>query len=198
MKTKEYVEKYRLDKSDKFNHSEFVYDLTIDFMSLLEVGNACESFKGFNNAVNAIRMKFDAINNKTLGCIPEKLWNYFFATVIVKMKANLFPTEVKRQEEQKQEKKRMYEERKRMNDYYYNDFFDRAFFYSLLADMFKAKVPTEAFATLQLESTATLDEVKTKYRELSFIHHPDKGGKQDEFIKLTEAKNKCLAYLTNK
>ena len=198
MKTKEYVIKYQLDKSDKFNHSEFVYDLSIDFMSLLEVGNATESFKGFNNAVNAIRMKFDAINNKTKGCISEKLWSYFFATVIVKMKASLFPTEVRRQEEQKQERKRMHEERKRMNDYFYNDYFDRAFFYSILADMFKVKIPTESFTVLQLESDATADDVKTKYRELSFIHHPDKGGKQDDFIRLTEAKNKCLAYLNNK
>ena len=97
MKTKEYVNKYKLNESDKFNHSEFVSDLTIDFLTLLEVGKAQYNLKGFDNAVRAIKMKFDAINNKTVGCIHEKLWNYFFATVIVKIREELFPVMGKRQ-----------------------------------------------------------------------------------------------------
>jgi len=98
MKTKEYVNKYRLNENDKFNHSDFVYDLTHDFVTLLETTRDSErkiNSKGFWNTVRAIRMKWDAINNKTLGQLSDKLWNYFYATVVCKMKVKLFPEEVK-------------------------------------------------------------------------------------------------------
>jgi len=194
MKTKEYVLKYKLNESDKFDHTEFVSDLTIDFLSLLEVGKATSNLKGFNNAVNAIRMKFDAVNNKTRGCIPEKLWKYFFATVIVKMRDNLFPKEMRLIKEQKEKRKRAYENRQNWYNQEFN-FFDESFFYSILADMLKVKKPLEAFEILGLPLEANQEDVKLKYRELCFLYHPDKGGKQEQFIKITEAKNKCLSYL---
>lgn len=64
MKTKEYVTKYNLSQSDKFNHNEFVSDLANDLLTALEVGKGKENIKGFNNAVNAIKMKFDAIKDR--------------------------------------------------------------------------------------------------------------------------------------
>ena len=195
MKTKEYVLKYNLSKHDKFNHSEFVSDLTIDFLSLLEIGRANENIKGFNNAVNAIRMKFDAINNKTVGCIPEKLWNYFFATVVVKFREKLFPIQMQKQREEKAEKKRIYEERKKWEQQEFG-YFDNMFFYSILADLFKIQVPVKSFETLELQKDATIEDVTKRYRRLSMLHHPDKGGNKDKFIQITNAKNKCLAYLS--
>ena len=39
------------------------------------------------------------------------------------------------------------------------------------------------------------DDIKKMYRLISMTKHPDKGGNHDEFIELTEAKNKCLEYL---
>ena len=39
-------------------------------------------------------------------------------------------------------------------------------------------------------------EVKESYRKLSLLKHPDKGGNHEDFIELTEAKNKCLEYLS--
>lgn len=195
MKTKEYVEKYKLNLDDKFNHSEFISDLTIDFVSLLEVGKATENVKGFNNAVSAIKMKFDAINNKTVGQIPEKLWNYFYATVVVKMKAELFPEFVKREKEEFDERKRAYERRKEYEKRFYN-FFEEAFFQSILSDLFKSRKPTDSFNELGISDSSTSEEVKMKYRELCKTHHPDKGGSHDNFVKITEAKNKCLAFLS--
>jgi len=193
MKTKEYVNKYKLNKDDKFDHSEFVSDLTIDFMTLLEVGKASESIKGFENSVRAIRMKFNAINNKTVGCIPEKLWRYFFATVIAKMREGFFPVEMEKRRRIKEERERAYEERRRFE----NDFWGSFGFTSFLSDMFKKRIPTNSFLLLGLSSEATVSDVKTAYRKASLVHHPDKGGKESIFVELTEAKNKCLMYLNN-
>jgi hypothetical protein len=193
MKTKEYVVKYSLNKSDKFNHNEFVSDLANDLLTALEVGKGKENIKGFNNAVNAIKMKFDAINNKTLGNI-EKIWGYFFATVVVKLIEELFPEFVKAQNEQREKAKRQYEERKRFEDSY-DDFFFWGRMAGLL-NLIKSPTPTSSFAVLELSVDAKEDEVKTAFRKLSLQHHPDKGGNAEKFTEIVEAKNKVMAYLS--
>lgn len=42
----------------------------------------------------------------------------------------------------------------------------------------------------------TESEVKTSYRLLSMQYHPDKGGNREKFEEVTEAKNKCLEFIT--
>ena len=44
-----------------------------------------------------------------------------------------------------------------------------------------------ALNVLQLESIASFSEVKQSYRRLAALHHPDKGGRQDDFIQIREA-----------
>jgi hypothetical protein len=194
MKTKEYVEKYQLHKNDTFDHKEFTSDLTNEFFSLLEIGKNSEgqiNIKGYENAVGCIRRKWDAVNNKTVGQLPEKLWNYFYATVIAKVREEMFPKEMKLREE----KKRAYEERKNFRKTYddmWESMYARFLFGAILNGSSNKK--QLAFERLGLPVTATVDEVKSSYRALSLKHHPDRGGKQEEFIALTEAKNKCLAY----
>ena len=192
MKTLEYVRKYNLDKGVNFNHNEFVIDLTTDFTTLLEVGNSTKSFKGYNNTVNAIRMKWNAVNNKTMGQLPEKLWNYFYATVIVKLREELFHEEMQAQREKsKLDYERRQEYRKFQEREFNSDWFYESLFVSLLRQMM---IPTQSFETLGLDTSATKEEINSKYRELCMVHHPDKGGKQDNFIAITEAKNKAMMY----
>lgn len=192
MKTLEYVRKYDLDKGVNFKHNEFVIDLTADFAALLEVGNSTKSFKGYNNAANAIRMKWDAINNKTMGQLPEKLWNYFFATVIAKLREQLFPEIMQAQREKSQrDYERRQEYRKFQEREFNSDWFYESLFVSLLRQMM---IPTQSFATLGLDTSATKDEINSRYRELCMVHHPDKGGNQETFIVITEAKNKAMMY----
>lgn len=199
MKTKEYISKYNLDKGVNFSHNDFISDLTFDFITLLEVGNATKNIKGYENAVRAIRMKWDAISNKTMGVLPDKLWNYFFATVIAKTRNELFPDimeQRRRDAEERQKRRREYEEYERRE---FGGFggFDSGFFWDfLLASMMQNRKPIESFKTLGLEENATSEDVKTAFRQLSMQHHPDKGGNSDKFIEITEAKNKCLAYLS--
>jgi hypothetical protein len=200
MKTKEYTEKYKLDKingCNSLNHNDFIADLTIDFMTLLEVGNSTKNIKGFENAVRAIRMKWDGINNKTVGCLPDKLWGYFYAKVIMGYKNELFP-EILAERERLRIIREGY---KKQEQEEYNSFFGFNFndlFAGFIASLFKTQIPESSFNTLGLISSANVEEVKEAYRTLALQHHPDKGGNNDLFISITEAKNKCLMYLKNK
>ncbi len=190
MRTKDYVEKYKLNISNKFNHSEFISDFTHEFITLLETGNSTKHFKGYENTVRAIRMKWDAISNKTVYGLPDKLWNFFYATVIAKTKEKLFPEEIARQKEIKEEMHREWESRKR-----HQEDQDSFFWQFLFAGMVKSRKPVDSYAIMEISSDATADDVKNKYRELSMKLHPDKGGSSDKFIAVTEAKNKILSFL---
>lgn len=52
------------------------------------------------------------------------------------------------------------------------------------------------FSALNLTIESTEEEIKKMFRLLSMTKHPDKGGNKEDFIELTESKNKCLEYLT--
>lgn len=200
MTTKEYISKYNLNISDKFNHSDFVQDLASDFIALLEINKANDNIKGFDNAVRCVRMKFDAISNKTMGVMSEKLWNYFFATVIVKLREELCPKDMQRRREMQEQKKKEWEQRKaykKWEDEQFNDFFWGQNFYSFLFSQVKSSKPVSSFAVLGLSENADETEVRSAYKKLAVLHHPDKGGKQDKFIEITESKNKCLNWLSS-
>ena len=190
MKPKKYIEKYELNVNDKFNHSEFVQDLTFDFISLLEIGKARENIKGYENAIRAIRMKWDAINNKTVGQLPDKLWGYFYASVIATMREELFP------EIMEHRIKGAEERRKRRDSFREREQWEEGFWFSFLHDLLiQRKAPIESFRSLGLTDKANEEDIKYAYRKLSFEHHPDKGGNKEKFIQATEAKNRCLAYI---
>jgi len=200
MTSKEYVQKYRLNVSDKFNHSEFCQDLASEFICLLEYNKANDNLKGFDNALRCIRMKFDSINNKTVGELPEKLWNYFFATVVSKLREELCPKDMQRRREENERKKKEWEQRKSYKQWeqeQFNDYFWGRNFYSFLFAGVKSQKPVECFTVLGVSENATEEEVKTAYKKLAIVHHPDKGGKQDRFIEITESKNKCLSWISN-
>jgi len=48
---------------------------------------------------------------------------------------------------------------------------------------------------LNMDEEITEKMVMTSFRQLSLIHHPDKGGNSEKFIELTEAKNKCIEFI---
>ena len=47
----------------------------------------------------------------------------------------------------------------------------------------------KAFTTLELESTATIDEVRRRYRELTLKYHPDRNKTSDTTQKMTQINN---------
>jgi len=46
---------------------------------------------------------------------------------------------------------------------------------------------------LQIEPPVTEDDIKKAYRKLCLVHHPDKGGSNDEFIKINNAYNELVS-----
>lgn len=198
MNTKEYITKYQLNISNKFNHSDFVKDLSIDFIAFLEINKANDNIKGFDNALRCIRMKFDAISNKTIGILPEKLWNFFYATVIVKLREEICPKDMQKRRDIQDMKKKEWEQRqaqRKWEDEQFNDYFWGQNFYSLLFGNIKSPKPIECFEVLGVSENADEAEIKSAYKKLAIQHHPDKGGKQEVFVKITESKNKCLNWL---
>lgn len=47
--------------------------------------------------------------------------------------------------------------------------------------------PVECFRVLGVSPNATLDDLKSAYRKLAFEHHPDRGGKQEDFLRIKSA-----------
>jgi len=191
MKPIEFIKRYGLDKGTNFDRSAFKEDLTSEFIAFLELNKAKDNIKGFDNSVKVIKMKFDAINNKTLGDISS-FWGFFFAAVIVPLREQLCPAVTKRRQDAKAERQKQYEDRKKFNDEYYGDSWSNL----SMAFMSVLVTPTSSFVQLGLTIDATLQDVKSTYRKLSMKHHPDCGGKQAMFIQITEAKNKCIKYLS--
>jgi hypothetical protein len=193
MKPNEYIKKYKLDTSSRFNHEDFVNDMKIDFMNLFEItfdysGKA--NIAGYENTVRAIRQKWDSINAKTGGAVPDKLWNYFYASFIAKTREELFPHEMASRRKRKSDyKKRMEWEEEQFRGFF-EGFWDHIF------RNIKSSIDlTSSYISLGLTKGCSKEDVKAKYRELSKKHHPDKGGNRKKFHEITEAKNKLLGAL---
>ncbi len=207
MKPKEYINKYHLDVTENFNHADFISDFTADFMTVIEFLQEKNqlSFSRFNVVVKEIRAKWDGISNKCKGTgLPDKLWSYFYATVVGKTKDNLFGELLRKKKEVHEQKQREWKERHEWENNFHDNF--RAeFFHRIYENLFgshsgffagfELSTPASSFGILGLESSASIDDVKSAYRKLSLTHHPDKGGDRSMFEKIMEAKNKCLMYL---
>lgn len=199
MKPKDYIEKYSLKSGWNTKHqTEFLNDFTSELLAFCEYNKALNNLKGFDNALRVVRQKWDSISNKIPKGLPESLWKYFFATTISKIREEMCPEQMQRRRQEAEDRriqreawrKRREEEEKMWNDMARDAYFERL---ALLLLSISA-VPTSSFQYLNLETTASQDEIKKRYRELSIKAHPDSGGSQEEFITLTDHKNKCLKW----
>lgn len=102
MKTKDYIAYFGLDKENqKFNREEFLQLFGKDFLDRLKINqDACLkmgvafTFQKFLNLVKEHQQRYDKISQKKVGApLTEGLWGAFYATVIVKIRAEIFPEE---------------------------------------------------------------------------------------------------------
>jgi len=93
MNVKDYVQKYHLDKKKHFSYKTFLNDLGKDFGVLLQsYPKATLTEEQFRSIVKELKQKFDSISNKAIYGIPDKIWNYFYATTIINKKNKIFST----------------------------------------------------------------------------------------------------------
>jgi len=90
MKTKEYLIRYALtEKGIVINKNGFVADLAIEFLSYVETANGLVSIKSWDNKINMIRQKYDAIKNASKG-FDEKIWTILYTEIINRCSKILF------------------------------------------------------------------------------------------------------------
>lgn len=90
MKPKEYIVKFGLQRGWHANRQDrFLATLTEEFSALL---SSVRDLRDFYNAVKTIRAKWDGVSRKIPYGLPDGMWNYFYATVVARKRAELFPT----------------------------------------------------------------------------------------------------------
>ena len=92
---------------------------------------------------------------------PYKAWWYAF--------------QKEREEREKRER-----EREREKDFFFDEG-PREF------PVAEEEMSHDPFKVLGLKRSASDEDIKQKYRELILIHHPDKGGDHEEFLKVQQA-----------
>lgn len=197
MKTKEYLDKYNLHKGWNTKiQDEFISDMTSELEAQLMLNKAEDNIRGFDNALRCLRMKWDSISKKIPYGIPDKLWNYFFATVVAPLREQMCPREMQRRREIQEERKARYEERRKMEHDFMEEMYQAHMNYwkNLLAHIVLASMPMDSFAYLGLAVNATHDDIQKRFRELALKAHPDRGGSQEKFIELTNHRNRCLKW----
>ncbi len=210
MKPIEYLRKYNMKETDEFDHNAFVNDLAQDFISQIEFHQQINwSYRKFKNCVKEISQKYNSISNKVYGTgLPDKLWKYFYATIICKIRDEMFSEMMekrrkewedqkrKEQEEKKREKKEQEDWDKKWEDYRQHRFGD--FFLGFLKWSSGMGAPVTSFEVLGVDEDSSINDINHTYKSLVMKHHPDKGGNVEVFRKIIEAKNKCLAYINRK
>lgn len=219
MKPKEYISKYKMDVSEHFDHSMFVADLTVDLQSQIEYQKSVGQYAlpHFENIVKQIKQKFDSISYKAKMPIEkwDKLWKFFYASVVVKVRDADFAEEIQKRRD---EKRKRWEWENNLNfnpstggyggySNFREDVFARIFrefFFGgfkkegFTTNSFSLHVgpPVKEFGELGLvPEKATVEDVNREFRKLALQYHPDKGGDAERFRIIMEAKNRCLMYL---
>lgn len=219
MKPKEYIKLFNLDQpvmgvwnNHHFPMKKILDAFSDDFSTLLMVGKARENIKGYENAIRAMHTKMDAIKNQ---CHPQfkvavqNAWNIFYASIVAPMREDLFPKEMEKRREEKATRDRMREEQRAWESAWGNrnrfwreafggsndwDNFFNGYYNRIFRTVFTDTIETQ-FKVLGLTITATAEDVKSAYRKLALLHHPDRGGDRVKFEEVTEAKEKCLKYI---
>jgi hypothetical protein len=215
MKPKQFIDRYNLDTTKFFDRNEFCVDLMDDFSKMLN--SVRLTTVTFENCVNQLNLKFWNIFNgsKVDREAAEKFWRYIFAAHIVPIRNLYFPDWKKAIHEhrystdpdfaRRYDAWKMHKEMDdEMNEFVnqarresVNDFWERLTknFFDMLnrlsaspSELIKAK---EIFG-FHAEENPSIDEIKSKYRVMAKMTHPDLGNDPTSFHALQGARDVLL------
>lgn len=110
MKTKEIINHLEIQNGLKGKKQKEFFAVMIEELEDLyqSFGNE-DSERHFNAAVKMLYSKWSSISKQITYGLPEGLWNFFYATEVVKLKNNLCPSwaDRKRVEHEKYEERKM-------------------------------------------------------------------------------------------
>lgn len=209
MKPKEYIKKFNLQNGwEQSQTDSFLTELTNELAATFELFNKPDDINAFNHALDQISDKWNSISKRIPFGLPDKLWNYFYATQVVLLRKLVCPTFTMQQKEKQDEYKEKQAQReafKREKEKEWSDMFkkkERIFYESIFNDFFNLfasgivnEVPENSFNYFGLQSSATEEDVLERFHEKILKVHPDKGGSKELAVECIENKNKCLSYL---
>jgi hypothetical protein len=208
MKPAAYVTKYKLSETDHFSHDEFVADMKADFTVMVASAGSL-NFTKWNNILDDFRIKWDKvfIGSKVSKEKADKLWGFFWATIIIPTRDDKFKDYTKQRhdwrlkndmEYREEQMRKKYRRMDRDNGFdrfgfggfgfggfSFDDFLKRA-----LNNLGQDKV-SQAMEALGMtpEYPIPEDKVKAAFRAKAKTCHPDMvgAGKEEEFHKIQEA-----------
>lgn len=208
MKSKEYINAFKIQNGwNSQKQKAFLSELTQELVATFELFDKPDDEHIFNVSVNMIRQKWDSISKKIPFGLPDNMWSYFYATVIVPFKKESCPTFVKQQQFKEKERREKQERYERIYDpfetmekegerKYTKRLIDG--FAAFLLSCYLDTIPNNSFEYFDLDSNASEDDVMKAFHARLLKVHPDKGGNKEDAILCIENKNKCIQYLKSK
>lgn len=186
MTPENYKKKYFGKAVNSKTYEEIMLDFSNDFLVALHFGKGNKIKGRFKDCLTIQRRKWSSIFRFFPWC--NNFWRTFLQKTVLNKFRELFPGSdtqwieklIKIEPEQDYGANKGYYQYQQQRENYYS--FQKTNFLDL----------TQDYKLLGLRTSATSDEVKRKFRILAFLNHPDKGGKHEDFIKITEAKDRIL------
>jgi hypothetical protein len=209
MKPKEYAKKYNLTKVGfpSFEVAAMVSDLSADYLATIEYlqGSNQLNYQRFTVVKEEMFQKFSGIKSHSNPNSPlwDDVWKQLNSQVIKEVEEKLFGDYLRKIKAQERARIRENAEFYRaiggnpFNNTSYESF-QKAWeelLYSQLKKMIQNPIPTESFSLLGIPPNSNVDEVSKQFKKLALQHHPDQGGDHQTFIRILDAKNRCLAFL---
>ena len=103
MKTKEIIKEADIQNGAGFKKQEKFFAIMVNELeSIYNSFGQKDSEHHFKAATKQLRIKWDSISRQIRYGLPDKLWNYFYATEVIKKKRELCVTWAEKQEREHQ------------------------------------------------------------------------------------------------
>jgi hypothetical protein len=185
----DYITKHRLEEAGTWlNTKEFLNDLIIDFLSLVEFQMAQPgwSYERFNQCVGTMVERFELLRRGAKhGYRIERVWGPFVRNIITPTRWRLFGAESRQRLKQYVQLR----ERGELQDTTFE-----AWMLGLYSVQSVKNAPQDAFKVLGINPTHDITTIRKQFKACSLRAHPDHGGSNEQFQALIEAKNRCLAW----